>query len=244
MSLWNGAWYIAKRDLLKDKSVFLWGILFIGAIILVTLDYWIVKPPEKDNMIYLIPIMQNTMIGLLFQTLGFGFERNYFSRYNKTDIFTKHYSFLSTLPITIKQLILARYIQHTITLVVMYAVIFSITGIWGNLIHSGTFTVVQFIEFMFMWVGYTSLFGSIYILFELGFHGKIYFRISLAISLGLIVGFIILSLNEISIWQVAIDLIVSYGYLATCASLLLGGLVTWLMIKLLARRMQTRDLYI
>ncbi|TCZ77794.1 hypothetical protein E0485_09980 [Paenibacillus albiflavus] len=244
MSLWNGAWYLAKRDLVKDKSVFLWGILFSGVIILFTLDYLIVRSLEKDHVINLFSIIQNTIIVLLFQTLGFGYDRNYFTKYNQTDFFTRRYSYLSTMPISIKQLILARYIQHTITLVVMYAIIFGITGIWGNLIHPGTLTVVQFIEFMLMWVGYTSLFGSIYIFLELGFHGKIYYAISIVVSISMLVGCIVLGFLQVSVWQVAIDLIVSYGYLVTCASLLLAGVVTWLMIKLLARRMQTRDLYI
>ncbi|TCZ77795.1 hypothetical protein E0485_09985 [Paenibacillus albiflavus] len=241
MSLWNGAWYLAKRDLL-DKSVFLCGIFYCGLIILFTFDYVSMNLFAVEQKNHSITIFQNMVVVLLFQNLGYRLDHKYFTKYYKTDVFTKRYSFLSTLPITIKQMILARYMQYTITLAVMYAVIFGITGIWGNIIHSGNLTAVQFIEFMLMWVGYTILFGSINILLELGFHGKIHYWFNIAVYFIFVAGCFCLSF--ISVWQVAIDLIVSYGYLIPCASLLLAGLVTWLVIKQLARRMQTRDLYI
>jgi len=245
MSLWNGAWYIAKRDLLKDKMTFVWGMGICFVMIMTITTHGALIKLSVNEAIYPTTFAISLVISLMFQTLGFGMGRDYFSKYYRTDLFTKRISFLNTMPISINQIILARYIQHTIILISMNIIIFSVIGIWTNLFDVYGLTTANFIQLIFTWFGYSSLFGSFYILMEFGFHGRVYLVASIIVVTCYTIGCIFISIYyRLSIWHIVIDWIKAYGYIIPCVSLVAGGLVTFLMVKLLQRRMKTRDLYI
>lgn len=246
MSLGAGAWKLAKRDLTKDKWTYLWAMIICFAIVIGITTYDQVKQiMEAEGVAYNITFLHNMIVLLMFQTLGFGMGRNYLTKYYKTDLFTKRNSYLNTMPISNNQIIFGRYIQHIITLILMYVVIFSAIGLWGNLFDIHGFTGVQFIQLIMTCMGYSCMFGSIYILLELGFHGRVYFIMSCVITGCFMIGCGILTfVYRISIWHVVLDIIKVSGWVISGLSLGVAALVTLLMAKLLQRRMKLRDLYL
>lgn len=244
MSLWAGAWYITKKEFRKEKMVFFYGLLICFSILITILvDTKMTEFSNSGNIITMFNL--SLVVTLMFQLLGFGLGRNYFTRYYKTDLFTKRISFLSTMPISINQIILSRYLHHTIMLLYMNLVIFSVLGIWGEFFSSQEYTTVELIQIFLTWFGYSNLFGSFYICLELGYRGKPYFIISFIVVIFIVIACIIsMIIFQTSVWQIVIDLIQAYGYIIPGVSLTIGGLVTFMMIKLLQRRLKTRDLYV
>jgi ABC-2 family transporter protein len=224
--------------------VFFYGLIICSMILMSILgNDKLAEFTKSENIITMFSL--SLVVTLMFQLLGFGFSRNYMTRYYKTDLFTKRISFLSTMPISINQIILSRYLYHTIMLLYMNFVIFSVLGIWGELFTSQGYTTVELIQIFLTWFGYSNLFGSLYICLELGYRGKPYFIISFIVVICMVIACIIsMIIFQESVWQIVNDLIQAYGFIIPCVSLAAGGIVTFVMIKLLQRRLKTRDLYV
>lgn len=175
MSLWKGAWYLAKHELVRDRWKSLFTLLFVGYLLLFTVPLLNdVVDGELGGMaswatdfIYLtvLPclgfVLNQTMIGCL-----------------KNNSYTKKMAHWRTLPISSKQIALGRIIQLTIVLFMAQLIYFSVQFFllrnMGADISAGHFAV-----YGLFWFGYSLTVAVAYVYWELGHSGKIYFYFNL-----------------------------------------------------------------
>jgi hypothetical protein len=96
--------------------------------------------------------------------------------YAKNDVFTKQLAWLRVMPISPKAIVIARYLQLFVTLIVPAVVFFGVQYLLSanlrNLIGPA-----DYLAFVLIWLGYSLSLAAIYICCELGLPGKIYFKV-------------------------------------------------------------------
>lgn len=190
MSVWKGAWYLAKHELYKDRWKSLISLAFIGYLLLFSVPLFSEALSDEDaaalnwatDFIYLS----------LLPCLGFLMNQT-MVRYWKNNAYTQKMAQWRTLPISSKQIALGRLIQLTIVLFAALFIFFALQYISVRMMGT-EILISHFVSYALFWFGYSLAIAATYVYFEVGHSGKtylfmsfVYIFIFLLISIGLAV---------------------------------------------------------
>lgn len=237
---------IAKRELASDKWMYVLNLLmslFI-AFYVFSLNLEIYQN-ENEGRYFFIIILSNLFILMMFQMVGVGFKRSYFTPYYKTDLFTRKVSWLKQMPISNNQIFLSRVIEHTVILIYTSLLLFGMLGLIFGIIQTFELSFIQYLQMVGVWVGYSMLFGNVYLSMEFGVSGKRYFVGTMIFtSACMLVTVLITFWLRLSIWIVVIDWVKLGGWTAPIISIAIGLSSIIFCQKWMQRRLKSRDLYV
>lgn len=163
------------------------------------------------------------------------FSRNYM--FIHRDPFRGWLVFLRSLPVSPKEMILARSLIMLPTTIILTSLFFA-PAIVVSLFLEPRFDAAQYLWFALAWMGYALFAGGMNLLVELGVSGKI----------ALVFQFVWLAVIVAVVWLFGGNLVYStfvlageYGPLAAGTSLLVGGIVFALFAKATERRVADRE---
>ncbi|MBD0379488.1 hypothetical protein [Paenibacillus sedimenti] len=167
-----------------------------------------------------------------------------FINYKKTDLYTKRIAYLKTMPIANQVIIWSRFIQTAMLVFAMALVVFipyfTILDYLGKL----PLSFLECVSFALVWVGFSLLVGSLYISWELGVPGKVYFvRCLLIMPFFAIGAFLFWWWLGQSLWLVMMEWVQDFLILLPIGVLLISLLAIVTAAAWLDRKLVKRDLY-
>lgn len=238
MTTWQGAWYLAKEEFRRIKWRHLITIIFIGylSIFLVPMFADSSEGEEMGMMYWAVDFVTLTLLPCLglMATQSFG-------NYWKTDPYTKKLAAWRTMPIRLNQIVLGRIlllILNALPALVVFYIVFYFVGrtITPEIEAAG------FIPFAILWIGYSIAAGIIYIYFEIGFSGKLYFWFCMIFTFGFLIGMIICSLLlKRSLVVESYRLCAEGGWWLALIGIVLAAAATYIGRPLLEKKLRTRS---
>lgn len=247
-SLLKDAIWLAKQDFkyywIAVILTFVVSILFGGAVGLIL--------SKSGNFVFEINTITGNRFVLDFIFIGMApsfatifMSRPYLSyRVAKHDPFGKRMAVLRTLPIPVSVLALSRTVLMLSTLFLMSlgfygtmaTVIFFLDGFFGVM------TAGEFIEFMFVWLGFMLALGGMNPFIEYGTNGRVLHILPLVFVILIIIGITTFySSTGQGIVEKSLDLVRNIGWPIAAFSIVIGGICAYLWNKLLKNRLENRD---
>ncbi|MBP1992438.1 hypothetical protein [Paenibacillus eucommiae] len=230
MDKFRDSWWLAIWEIRSKWISLVWSSLFniycVFAIISLTNQAQNAEAHEIYRLILAGTV--NFFVLIVMQNLGvLQFHRRYF-RYWKTDIYTKRLAFFKQMPISNVVLVRSRLIIYLLSLGLMSFVFFIPYYFLMRIDQLFMLTVNEYIAFALFWLGVSAILGSLSIYGEFAGSGKLYLRLLLlSYVIFLIGGLCITYFLETPIWTSSMELIRSYGYIASAVSLGTGVLVLY-----------------
>lgn len=158
--------------------------------------------------------------------------------YIHRDPFSGWLAFLRSLPVSPREVVLARSLVMLTATLIMTALFFTPVFVVSRVWLAGEFAVVQFLWFALLWLGYALFAGGINLYLELGLRGKavlalqfVWLVVLVAVA-GLAGGNLVLTTFELS---------GSYGPLPAVLALLAGGVLFAILAKATEHRLVRRE---
>jgi|GEM_PF-3555468 len=239
------AWWLARKELQPSKYSIALNMLFYlyAAAVILSMSVELGDANAPGGTRPFTGIVLNLFVMAILPNLGFLISRRYMT-YRTTDLFTKKLAFMRQLPIPLRVIVSSRFMQLLITLVPMALVLFACYGIVAAALHLVSFGALQFAGFFLFWIGYSLVFGSLYVYWELGLTGRQYFnRCMMMVPVYMVAAVVLwLWLGE-SVWTRSLSWVEdSYGGISLL-SLLVAALTVLGVGKALVARLRQRDLH-
>lgn len=171
MTLWQGARHIAQHELKRGWGGMLLTMLFVIylTVILSPLIDNVLSDPEADFPIWMIDFMYFT----LMPNFGYLMNRTIFS-YWRDDSFTKKLAYWRSLPIPFSHMTAGRLLMMLCMTLISWILFF---GVQYAMIHDLREQVSLLLYFYgsLFWLGYSIIMGTVFIYWEQGFGGKVFF---------------------------------------------------------------------
>lgn len=161
--------------------------------------------------------------------------------YVHRDPFTTWLSFLKTLPVSNRGLILGRMAVMLAATVVMTLVFFLPTYVLFPALRN-ELPPLQYLWFVLFWIGYVLFSGGALLYLELGVRGKATLVILFVWSLLLTSAAVVATVLGVPLVNGSVGLVESYGPLPAVAALAVGGGGFLMWCRLLERRLERREL--
>jgi hypothetical protein len=221
-------------SLLVSGIIYAIGGFFTGGILVSAQEL------QDERAIQLIQqFTSDWMMLCLATSLGFAFTKDYLD-YFRTDAFSRRTAFYRKLPLTNREIVVARHVILLITVVPM-SVCFHIPAYL--IIRLGSLaTGIEYLGAAVSWLGISLLAGAGYIYLELGFSGRkylVYTMLALGIALVLLTG---LGFMGIFLVGGSFQLVRNYHAWPPVLSVLAGAAGMWFVAKKTVRRLNVRDL--
>lgn len=177
--MWSNAWFIVSVELKRAR----------GGLIITTLMYayfclfgsFITNELYDNNSVEPVSMGVSFLADILFvcslSSIGF-FLTGEYRNYWQSDIFSKRLMYMRSLPIDTKEIVLARYIQ--IGMSSLYSSVIFFVPFYFLSVLGERFTVVEYISFAAVWMGFGACMSIVFAYKELGGSGKSYFIYCLA----------------------------------------------------------------
>ncbi|WP_029192686.1 hypothetical protein [Paenibacillus harenae] len=174
MSLWKGAWYLAKHELVKDRWKFLITLALVLYILLFSMPFFMdsLEGEQTGGITWASDFIYLSLL----PCLGFVLNKT-MAGYWKSDLYTKKLAQWRTMPISSKQIALGRLIQLTIVMIVGQLIFFSLQFLILSLDGADP-SAGSFILYALFWFFYSLSIATAYVYWEVGHTGKMYFLIS------------------------------------------------------------------
>ncbi|GBG11784.1 hypothetical protein PAT3040_06631 [Paenibacillus agaridevorans] len=238
MGKWKGAWFLVRSELLWARWKFIMPVLFVGVMLLFMVPFF------SDGLNGEAAVFSYWGIDLyallLFPCLGMmGTQANF---YWKSDMYTKKLEVWRTLPISLGQIALGKFLLYlTVSLPCM---ILFFTGFYFS-VHfiNPSFEFQAFLQFAIFWIFYTMVAGFLYLYVEIGYKGKTYFWYCMLLTFGAIG-----ALVGITIWTKESVLVNSYntvlngGWWLPTGAIAISAVCIPLGLRSIEKRLRERDL--
>ncbi|CAM3474615.1 hypothetical protein [Marinicrinis lubricantis] len=234
------AWFIVRKDMKSDKRYFIWNVLFIAYMALITSTFINEMLVEERHWVRWMIADGVTMF--IVPMIGFYFSRRAF-KYLQEDSYTQMLSYFRILPISNKVLKYYRLLQVGISLIVNSPIFFATIYLLSEDVRA-SFDGLSYIAFALTWVGYSILIMAFFIYFEMLSSGRVYFWKTLWIFILMILAAIVISRSDGSFLHWSIDFSIRWGLASPLmwAMLAAGSLGMWLMNIGTYRKLSKRDL--
>ncbi|MCR2803292.1 hypothetical protein [Paenibacillus soyae] len=238
MTTWQGGWYLAKEEFRRIRWKHVMTIIFIGylSLFLVPMFADTYEGEEMGMMYWAVDFVTLTLL----PCLGFMSTQS-FGHYWKSDPYTKKLAAWRVMPIRPNQIVLGRillFILNALPALIVFFLIFYLVV----RMEAPDIELAAFIPFAIMWIGYSIAMGILYIYFEIGFSGKIYFWFCMIFTLGFLIGMIITSLLlKKSLIVESYRLCEEGGWWMALIGLVLVAVSIYIGRPLLEKRLKTRS---
>lgn len=238
--MWRSAWRLARKEIVRMPLPVVLTILYtlLNSLIL---GYFISGGPgvTDPHSLFKQKFVVDVFICVFVPNLCFVLTKDYFLYY-RNDIFTKKLAFYLKLPIRHSEIVLARYIEFGLAVilfsVVFYTGLYWFSGGLGIGSDPWTFTGVSV-----LWSGVSLIFSGLYIYLELGYSGKWYFVISLLVAFIYVSACLILNLQSVSLLDSTIAAVQTSGALVPVLSAVVGAAGAYGWAWLTTNRLKQRD---
>lgn len=237
---WSGARRLARLELYETWPSYLIALLvalFIGLVAVSLL--WAGQDEAGDGGLPATLLMDGMFLFLL-ANLGVNWTSSRWT-YVHRDPFTLRVSFLRTLPISVRDLILGRLtVVLATTAVASLAFFVPSYALFPGL--RAEIPPAQYLWFALFWIGYALFSGSILLFLEMGVRGRATLAVLLVWSVLLVSILVLAQALNIPLARGSLELVVAYGPLVAVPVMAAGG--GWLLLWcwLLERRLRTREL--
>jgi hypothetical protein len=240
MDNWKSAWHLASREMKRNWGGWLVSAAFFlyVAAMLVILTHQGTYPSGHAEVRRVTDWALNLFVLAVMPNTGFLLGRRYFTFYRK-DSFTQQLRLLKSLPISNRLIVRSRFMQLATAAVVMGALLF------GPLYVSLHFDLGgwQFVEMALCWFGYSLVFGSLYVYWEMSLSGKRYLICNLVLTLlYIVVAVVSAMLLKEPFWQLMMEGVRRFGPLLPLVFLGLAAFAVRLSAGAIERRLAVRDL--
>ncbi|MFF2482954.1 hypothetical protein [Paenibacillus sp. NPDC058071] len=165
MTLWQGAWHIAKHEMVRDR----YGLLFtLGFSIYMALITFVLIGPSKEVPFAATWLLDSAFI-ITFPTLAYVMNRTMF-RVWREDTYTDKLAEWRSMPIPIHALTLGRMIQLVLTLAPATLIFFILQYVFSGYIAANV-SIAAFALNGLFWFFYGLAFAVTYVYYELGHSG-------------------------------------------------------------------------
>lgn len=168
MNIWQGAWHIAKHELIRDRYGLIVTVLFCLYLCFCTVGVYNFDGDYPKVMTWLLDIV----FIATFPSLAFVMNQTTF-KFWRNDMFTGKLSEWRTMPIPLSHLALGRLLQLGIVLAPVM-VLFFITQYFLVPDMKETYSVGVYIQFGLFWFFYALGTAVAYVYWEIGYSGKAY----------------------------------------------------------------------
>jgi len=174
LSVWQGAWYIAKSELRSDRWKILITFGFVLYVLLFSIPLFMGEFEEQARS------MSSWAADFLYLTLlpclGFVFNRTMFS-YLKNDYYSKKLASWRILPITTRQMALGRLQYLTLIMTASLLIFFTTQYIFISL-NGFSINLIDYALYGLLWYCYSLTIATAYVYWEIGHTGKRYFWVN------------------------------------------------------------------
>ncbi|MCD1259698.1 hypothetical protein B5M42_012725 [Paenibacillus athensensis] len=237
------AWWLARKELQPTTYSIVLNMLFYlyAAGVILSMSVQLGDTDTSGGMRPFTGIVLNFFVMAILPNLGFLISRRYMT-YRTTDVFTKKLAFMRQLPIPLAVIVSSRFMQLLVTLVPMALVLFAGYGIVAAALKLVSFGTLQFVGFFVFWIGYSIVFGSLNLYWELGLTGRQYFnRCMMMVPVYITAAVILwLWLGE-SVWTRSLSWVDDTHGLISLLSLAIAALVVLGIGRALVGRLRKRD---
>lgn len=239
--MWANIKFLAGKDL--RSSLLAMGLtaifyIFIGGFLgSQTIEF---SGLQEDRYVLMIREMTMDWVMLcMLLCLGFVFSKEYF-HYHRTDSFSRRLAFYRKLPVTNKEIVLARYVVFFMNLLAMslcfYVPFFLIARLGADL------SPLNFLGAVMIWSSLSLVGGAIFLYMELGFMGKYYLRGTFIFMGIILVILVVVELLGVHLYSGGLYLAEHYNLWPGNLFLALGIIAVWVGAKKTVRRLDVRDL--
>ncbi|GAA3410006.1 ABC-2 transporter permease [Paenibacillus hodogayensis] len=207
--MWNNAWFITKYELKRSG----WGTLASVAIYLYfgsfsgfLVNALVQKGLEEAQGALLVPT--DVLFLIAMSCIAFSFTGDY-TKYYQNDIFSRRLIYMKQLPISLQEIVMARYVQLAFTTLIQ-GILFFIPFAFLSRVNE-LLPVGSFLGFMVMWVCFGLCFGVVFAYKELGGNGKSYLWFSIIATFVLLAAALLSGLSGFSLVEMTIKVSSWYG---------------------------------
>jgi len=243
MTTWRGALTIVRWELSRDKFMYVSCFVLAASVALFFLGFARLEDMNGDD-VRVGNFSVNMMVILMLQMLGLGINRDYLSKYWKTDHFIKRSSLYKQFAITDRQIILARYMRFGFVLVYMSALLFSFMTLDRSFLESLQLSGWTYIQFTLIWIGYAIAMGNVYLYLEMVCSGRAYYMACfIAVGIMMVLVGVLTFALRVTVWNVVAGWVHAVGWLAPLGMIGGGIGASLLTMRLMAHKMKRRDWY-
>ncbi|MFC4776298.1 hypothetical protein ACFO9Q_05880 [Paenibacillus sp. GCM10023252] len=237
MSLWKGAWLLARQELAVSRVGLIFTLLSTLYLALITFPF--MNEIAENSVSALSAIPFDFFFLTVLPCLGFSMNKTMFRLWSEDGI-TKSLAQLRTMPISLQQIAAGRLIVLLLILtpaiVSFFTLMYVVNGSLREMMSIG-----QFILYSLFWYGYCVAMSSSYIYWELGYSGRTYFIACILYIIILIPTTIVINLQGGSILITILRATQQGQWWISAAALALGAAVLLLFYRLICRRLHYRS---
>ncbi|WP_158289734.1 ABC-2 transporter permease [Paenibacillus flagellatus] len=237
--MWDNVWLIVKYDLKRSR----WGLLvsvlmyayFCFFTVFITREQFPLDPAETAGR---LGTVADIMLLTSMSCVGFAMTGDY-RVYWRSDIFSKRLLFLRQLPISVRELVAARYVLiaiNTAMLSVLYFVPLFLFGPLGRLL-----TPLQIVSFALTWVAFGVCMSVMYAYKELAGSGKSYFLYCCVWAILLIAIPVLTSLLGFGFVESSVEAVKRYGALVPVIGAVVAAVWVGFWFRKTERRIRSRS---
>ncbi len=237
--IWQRAWWITKQSLRRSKIGFLISVL-LNIYLSVIIGFMSIREIysiPREQLTWRETFVTDGLLLICVSVMGFVMTKDY-RTYWSSDSFTRRLVFLRAMPIRVEEIVLARFQQMVVCMLLLSASFFLPLYYFSG--FADQISVWQYIEWAVTWLGISIMIGGFYVYVELGTTGKQYLLVSFLVTGLTLMAAIAIGLTGFSLFLTTVDLIEQYGLLVPILSHIVGFVIMLGWIKLCERRIRTR----
>jgi len=179
---------------------------------------------------------------MIMSSIGFAlFSREYRSNWVKTRPITRKLTYLKGLPISSNEIAASRSILYLITLGLLGSVFFVALYLFSPFFHS-EIGLGLYISFALVWLGYALAVGGTFLIAEQTMSEKAYFILSF-LFIGIFTAIaVLLRVTGFPLVKNVLAWVQQYGVIVSFLSVIIGLIVLLLSTKVIAHRLNKREL--
>ncbi|WP_314587488.1 hypothetical protein [Paenibacillus terrigena] len=239
MQVIRDAWFLTKMEFggLRYRNLF--SFLMIAYITLMSIPlthglHAIDKEPWPAH--FFVDFYFLTLVPIL----GFIFNKKSFN-YHRDDSYTVGLAHMRTMPISFQVMMTSRIIQLILPLVVNGTIYFTVQYLFAERLFDGM-TLVQYISYALVWLGYAVLMSAVYIYTELTRSGKVYLGVTIVLMVCIIAAALICWFTKVSVIVFTVEVAKQSPLLAPIIMSLVSWIAIYISIIGVRRKLKTRDL--
>lgn len=241
ITFWRDVGWLLRNELRRIGFGYLWSAvlmvyfsLFSGVALIGDIESSNVKDYMKNNG------MLDFFFLVALSTMGFAFSRDYLQFWKNNGLSSK-IKFYKSLPISTEVIVVCRQITFFIIAVFSGLIFFASLYFVSSYVRE-IFDLRDYIAFSASWFGYSTIVGSVYLYWELGYKEKTYFALCcLTIILFVSIPLLLLLLDAPMVLS-SIRIVKETGFMLSAITLVIGAACHLVLRKLAVRQLDRRNL--